>query len=584
MNIYQEIFSWIQCTIRVLYPDAVEHNISKIVVEPTKDPSHGDVSTNAAMVLAKPLGVAPKQLGATLIEALKKNPDVMHITLADPGFINITFSKEYWLKNLTAMVIMGENFGKPSATQELSCEKFLVEYVSVNPTGPLHAGHGRNAILGDTIASLLAFYGYSVTREYYINDAGGQVDALARSVYLRYCEALGRPLHDNAFTQDMYGGDYLIPAGSFLAAQFKDQYLDKAEDEWLEPFKSVCVDLMMQTIKDDLTFAGIKMDVYTSEKEIAQNGIITDMLNFLKTTGDAYIGILEPPKGITVEDWEEKPQTLFKAIAYGDDVDRVLKKSNGAWTYFAGDAAYHFEKYQRGFTHMINIFGADHAGYLKRLLAVVAALTKNQATLEIKVTQMVNFMDQGVPVRMSKRAGTFITFREVVERVGLDATRYMMISRHQDMALDFDFSAVLAQTKDNPIFYINYAHARIHSVLRHAAKIWPDFDMSILYGISLDTLHDEAEFHIIKVLSTWPRTIHNAVKYREPHRVANALYDIAHSFHGLWSKGKENHHLRFIDPDNKEVTMARLALIYQVATVLKTGLKILGIHAVEEMR
>lgn len=454
----------------------------------------------------------------------------------------------------------------------------------MNPTGPLHAGHGRNAILGDTIASLLAFYGHPVTREYYINDAGGQVDALSRSVYLRYCEALGRTLSLDDFTKDMYGGDYLIPAGVHMAKEYGDRFLDQPEHLWLDLFKEESVALMMDGIRSDLKAAGIVMDVYTSEKALAQAGAIDRMLESLCKSDDAYVGVLAPPRGIVVEDWEEKPQTLFKAVQYGDDVDRPLKKSNGGWTYFAGDAAYHYDKYHRGFSQMINVFGADHAGYLKRLKAVVQAITKGNAHLEIKVTQMVNFMDHGTPIRMSKRAGTFITFRDVIEKVGIDATRYMMVSRHQDTALDFDFSLVIAQTKDNPIFYINYAHARIHSVLRHMMSLDPAFSVDLLLDTPLHTLTDPAERSMIEALATWPRTIDMAVTYREPHRVANGLYDLASAFHGLWSKGKENTSLRFIDPHHLDRTYARLALIHKVASVIRSGLKILGIDAIDEMR
>lgn len=580
MNMYIDCLAWIKKTIQEL--GHADIAMDKVVVEPTKDPTHGDIATNAALVLSKQLKLAPKALAEDIIKSLQKNPEIEYISLAGPGFINITLTQNFWIKQLKTMINLGNNFGKP-AENNAKKEKILIEYVSVNPTGPLHAGHGRNAILGDTIASLLAFYGHEVTREYYINDAGGQVDALSRSVYLRYKEALGQTISPDDFTADMYGGDYLIPAGKILAHQFGEKYLNTHEEEWLSIFKDASVDLMMQTIKEDLEKAGIHMDVYTSEKALAKDGLIDQMLETLTASGDAYTGVLAAPKGIVVEDWEEKPQTLFKSVIHGDDVDRVIKKSNGQWTYFAGDAAYHYHKYKRGFNQMINVFGADHAGYLKRLMAVVSALTQKNAHLEIKVTQMVNFIDNGIPIRMSKRAGTFITFKDVIDRVGIDATRYMMVSRHQDSSIDFDFAAVVAQIKDNPMFYINYAHARIHSVLRHMKNSYPEFDTTTLIDSDLSLLKDDAELNMIKSLATWPRIVEMAVHYREPHRIANGLYDIATVFHGLWSKGKEKTELRFIDANNMPVTFARLSLIIQVATVIKTGFGILGINAIEEM-
>lgn len=553
---------------------------TKVVVEPTKDASHGDVATNAALVLAKPLGMNPRQLAELLCAKLNTLPEVSTVAVAGPGFVNISFTNDFWLKQLHNLLTAGTNYGRTNIGNGTLIN---VEFVSTNPTGPLHAGHGRNAVLGDAIASLLQFTGYDVTREYYINDAGGQVNALARSVYLRYSEALGDTISGDDFKDGMYGGDYLVPVGKALAEQFGDTYRGKSEDIWLEPFKEATVAIMMVDIKADLAIAGVTMDVYTSEKALVKAGLVDDTLKALEETDDVYVGVLEAPKGMVIDDWEERPQTLFRATKYGDDVDRALKKSDGSWTYFAGDIAYHFDKYRRGFSNMINVFGADHAGYLKRLTAAVSAITHSKASFEIKVSQMVNFMDNGTPVRMSKRAGTFITFKDVIDRVGKDATRYMMVSRHQDMSIDFDFAKVIEQSKDNPIFYIQYAHARIHSVLRHMMAADPSFSTTTLTDAKLDLLTDDAELTVIKNLATWPRVIETAAMAREPHRVANTLYDIAALFHSLWNKGKDNTSLRFIDINQPELTKARMALIWGVANVLKSGLSLLGITAVEEM-
>ncbi|MDP3371377.1 MAG: arginine--tRNA ligase [Candidatus Paracaedibacteraceae bacterium] len=556
-------------------------DMTKLVVEPTKETSHGDVATNAALILAKSMGMNPRQLAELLSAKLAELPEVSTATLAGPGFVNITFTNPFWIKQLQTILHEGERYGRSG----LGAGKAInIEFVSTNPTGPLHAGHGRNAILGDAIASLLQYVGYEVTREYYINDAGGQVNALARSVYLRYVETLGDSVSADDFKEGMYGGDYLVPVGKALVEQFDDRYRGQPEEIWLEPFKEATVTIMMADIKKDLATAGVTMDVYTSEKALVKAGLVDATLKTLESTDDVYVGVLDAPKGMVIDDWEERPQTLFRATKYGDDVDRALKKSDNSWTYFAGDIAYHFDKYQRGFSNMINIFGADHAGYLKRLTAAVCAITQSKAAFEIKVSQMVNFMDNGAPVRMSKRAGTFITFKEVIERVGKDATRYMMVSRHQDMSIDFDFAKVIEQTKENPIFYIQYAHARIHSVIRHMATLDALFSTTMLANVDLSLLKDDAELHVIKTLANWPRLIETAALAREPHRIANSLYDIAGVFHALWNKGKDNTRLRFIDPDHLEVTKARLALIWGVANILKSGLSLLGITAVEEMR
>ena len=582
MNFYNALLDHIKIMINDL---ALEHTLpspclAKVVIEPTKDSAHGDVATNAALVLAKSFSIPPRQLAERLREKLKDVKGIRDVSVAGPGFINICFKDHFWIEQLGRVLAQGLDYGRTHLGENRAVN---IEFVSTNPTGPLHAGHGRNAVLGDAIASLLQFIGYNVTREYYINDAGGQVNALATSVYVRYREALGEAISDTDFNQDMYAGDYLVHSGKELAKEFGVQYLGKTEDEWLELFKDRAVAIMMVSIKEDLAAAGVVMDVFTSEKALIKQGLVNDTLARLESTDDVYHGVLAPPKGMVVDDWEERPQTLFRATKYGDDVDRPLKKSDDPWTYFAGDIAYHFDKYRRGFCHMIDIFGADHAGYLKRLTAAVLALTEQKAELEIKVCQMVNFMDKGVPVRMSKRAGTFITLKEVIARVGKDAMRYMMVSRHQDMSIDFDFAKAIEQSKENPIFYIQYAHARIHSVLRHMTTLDPHFSTDRLSEAKLDLLTNEDELNLIKVLSTWPRLVETAALAREPHRIANGLYDIAASFHALWSKGKENTSLRFIDEKDMDLTHARMALIWGVANTLKTGLSLLGIAAVEEM-
>jgi arginyl-tRNA synthetase len=556
-------------------------DLKKITVEPTRDPLHGDLATNVAMILAKPLGQNPRQLAEKIVSDLKKIPDIEKLEIAGPGFINMTLTPRFWHNQLREVLERKERYGNSMLGKN---ELLNVEFVSVNPTGPLHTGHGRNAVLGDTIAALMQKVGYKVVREYYVNDAGGQVNALARSVYLRYLQALGQKISENDFTDDMYHGDYLVPAGEAFAKEFGKAWLDKTETEWLPFFRERSVAVMMSGIQKTLGKLGVMMDVYTSEKELVNAGRVEETLKILEEQGDVYQGVLNPPKGHVVDDWEERPQTLFKATAYGDDVDRALKKSDGSWTYFAGDIAYHVDKFRRGFKHMINVFGSDHSGYVKRVISAVKAVTQGQVDLEIKVCQMVNFLDNGVPVRMSKRAGTFITIDEVIDRVGKDATRFMMISRHQDMSIDFDFAKVVEQTKDNPIFYIQYAHARICSVLRHTQTIFPSINPDYLESAHIELLTDESELAMIKLIANWPRQIEVAALVREPHRLANFLYDLASQFHALWNKGKDNTHLRFIDPNQEELTKARLALIKCVAMVISSGLLLFGITPVQEMR
>jgi arginyl-tRNA synthetase len=549
----------------------------KINVEPTKDPTHGDIATNIAMILAPQLKTQPKLLAEQLVKTLKNDDFFQKIEIAGPGFINFTLQKEVFQKELLDIFNLKTQYGASDIGKGKTVN---IEFVSANPTGPLHAGHGRNAILGDVIASLFQKVGFSVVREYYINDAGGQVDILAESVYLRYKEALGIKNEESAY-EGKYPGDYLVPVGKAIADKDKDLYLQKDKAEWLPVFKKIAIDLMLEAIKDDLNSLGVHMNVYTSEKQLAQQGLVDEVLAILKNKGDIYEGILTPPKGHTVDDWEERPQTLFKSTKYGDDIDRALQKSDQSWTYFAGDLGYHLHKLRRSYDKMINIFGADHIGYIKRLKSAVSALSDGKADFDIKSSQMVNFLDNGVPVRMSKRAGTFITLKDVIDRVGKDATRYMMVSRHQDMPIDFDFTKVIEESKDNPIFYIQYANARIHSVLRHAKELNISCESS---AIDFTLIEENEELAMIKLLSQWPRQIEIAVKTLEPHRIANYLYQLAQSFHSLWNMGKDNTELRFIDKQNKILTISRLGFISCIAIVIESGLELIGITPLKEMR
>lgn len=560
------MYSLILEKITTILKDQGVIDLSKVVVEPTKDASHGDMATNAAMVCAKALNKAPRDLALSLIEILKQDDTFEKVDCAGPGFINMTLKPEVWYTELQKILKPG--YGALTMGQGKTVN---IEFVSANPTGPMHAGHGRNAVLGDAIASLLTKAGYTVVREYYINDAGGQVNILAQSAYLRYLEAAGETVSMEAY-EGKYPGDYLVPVGQALYAKHQNQFVGKDESEWFSIFRETAISMMMEKIKQDLSRLGVSMDIYTSEKSLQKT--VDQVLVALQD--DVYTGVLEQPKG-HLDDWEERPQTLFRATKYGDDTDRPLKKSDGSWTYFAGDIAYHLHKLNRKYDKMINVFGADHIGYITRLKAAVAALSDNKADFDIKASQLVNFLDNGVQVRMSKRSGNFITIEDVVERVGKDATRFMMVSRHQDMPIDFDFVKVVEQSKDNPIFYIQYAHARIHSVLRLAG-------IESLENANLSYLSDPAELSLIKKIAEYPRQLDIAAKCLEPHRICSYLYDVASLFHSLWNMGKENRTLRFIDENDTESTKARLFLITGVARVLASGLELLGITPLEEMR
>jgi len=557
-----------------------ELDLSRVTVDPPKEAGHGDLATNVAMVLAKPSGKNPKALATLMLEPLRNLEDVNHVEIAGPGFINLTLKPDFWRRQLLDILQTGTAYGNSVLG---AGEKVNVEYVSANPTGPMHAGHGRNAVLGDAIASLLQKIGYNVYREYYVNDAGGQIDALARSVYLRYREALGHPIQDSDFQEGMYASDYLTPVGQDLARLKGDVWIDKPESVWMDEIRRFSVDAMMTIIREDLDALGVHMDVFTSEKKLVEEGAVDAALKILEEKGDLYVGVLERPKGHDVEDWEPRPQTLFRATAYGDDVDRPLKKSDGSWTYFAGDIAYHFDKFRRGFPKMIDVLGSEHGGYVKRIQAATAAVTSGQGQAEAKSYQNVNFMENGAPIKMSKRAGTFIKLRDVTDRVGKDVTRFIMLTRHHDNTIDFDFAKVVEQNRENPVFYVQYAHARVCSVLKHGLALFPDI-LDDLSKINVSLLTDVSELEMIKLLVNWPRQVEVAAVFREPHRIAYYLHDVAAAFHGLWNKGKDHTHLRFIDPEDRAITAARLALVKGVATVIASGLELFGITPLQEMR
>jgi arginyl-tRNA synthetase len=554
---------------------------SRIATEPPRDPSHGDMSTNAAMVLAKDAGMKPRDLAELIVAGFADDADVTATEIAGPGFIN------FWLKNGLYHAVVAHVLGAGTAYGDSKAgggEKVNVEYVSANPTGPMHVGHCRGAVFGDALCSLLAKAGYDVTREYYINDAGAQVDVLARSAFLRYREALGEDIGE--IPEGLYPGDYLVPVGQALARQHGDRWLNAPEAEWLPVIRQTAIDAMMAMIREDLAALGINFDVYTSERALVEKGQVEAVLEDLSRRQLIYTGVLEPPKGKLPDDWEERPQTLFRATQLGDDVDRPLKKSDGSWTYFASDIANHKDKFDRGFAQMIDVWGADHGGYVKRMKAAVSAITGGEGELDVRLCQLVKLTRGGEPVKMSKRSGSFVTLAEVVEEVGKDVVRFIMLTRKNDAPLDFDFAKVVEQSRDNPVFYVQYAHARIRSVFRNVADEMPGADLSAkaLGGADLALLSDDAELALMKALADWPRAVEAAAQAHEPHRIAFYLYELAASFHSYWNKGKEDPTLRFIRTDNPALTTARLALIQAVALTLASGLGVLGVTPAEEMR
>ncbi|CAH1660421.1 Arginine--tRNA ligase [Hyphomicrobiales bacterium] len=558
-------------------------DLSRVVVEPPRDASMGDLATNAAMVLAKDAKTNPRALAELLSEALKTAPGVAGVAVAGPGFINLTLEPGVYLDVMRSVLSDGADFGRGAAGAPAPVN---VEYVSANPTGPMHVGHGRGAVFGDALANVLAFAGRQVTREYYINDAGGQVDVLARSAFLRYREALGQDIGE--IPEGLYPGDYLKPVGAELAARFGDTLLAKSEAEWLPIVRDVAIDGMMVMIRDDLAALGIHHDVFFSERTLhgANGGAIKAVIDELTQRGFVYRGRVPPPKGQLPEDWEDREQLLFRATDVGDDIDRPLMKSNGSYTYFAADVAYLENKHARGFRELIYVLGADHGGYVKRLQAVGRAIGGKETEVIVLLCQLVRLLRDGEPVKMSKRSGDFVTLREVIDEVGRDAVRFMMLFRKNDATLDFDLAKVVEQSKDNPVFYVQYAHARCASVFRQAAEALSDLSMAgkALASADFSRLNDDSEVEILRRLAQYPRVVQASAASHEPHRVAFFLYELASAFHSLWNKGKDSPQLRFINADDRDLTTARLGLVLAVRSVLASGLAILGVAAPDEMR
>jgi arginyl-tRNA synthetase len=557
-------------------------DISKIVVEPPRDMSHGDLATNVALVLAKETGLAPRVLAEKLTASFAAFAGVADVTIAGPGFINLKLHPSVLHGVIDAVLHQRQKFGKSSIGRG---GKVNVEFVSANPTGPMHVGHGRGAVFGDALASLLDFAGFAVTREYYINDAGAQVDVLGRSAFLRYREALGETIGE--IPEGLYPGDYLVPVGQALAKAHGASLLQWPEKEWLPISRAMAIAMMMDMIRDDLAALDIRHDVFFSERTLSQDGpvdLIGKMIDELTARDLIYQGRLEPPKGAPVEDWEDREQTLFRASNFGDDVDRPLLKSDGSYTYFAADIAYHQSKFDRGFPLMIDVWGADHGGYIKRLSAAVRAITGGKGELDVKICQLVRLLRNGEQVRMSKRSGDFVTLREVVDEVGRDAVRFMMLFRKNDATLDFDLAKVIEQSKDNAVFYVQYAHARCSSVLRQATATIPDLGLDLLSQSDRTGLLNEAELAVIHRIAQFPRIVEAAALAHEPHRIAFFLYELASDFHSLWNRGKDASHLRFVIDNDRTITLARLSLVESVRCVIASGLSVLGVSAPDEMR
>lgn len=550
-----------------------------VSAEPPRDASHGDVACNVAMVVAKQVGQKPRDLAEAIAAKLTDDPRIDAVEVAGPGFLNLRLSKEFWQSRVSAALKAGADFGKA----EIGAGKRVnVEYVSANPTGPLHVGHTRGAVFGDALASLLEFAGYDVTREYYINDGGSQVDTLARSAMLRYREAHGQAIE---IVDGLYPGDYLVPVGQNMKEHFGDSLLTQAEEEWLPVVREYATEAMMDLIRADLADLGVVMDQFFSEKSLYGTGLIEEAVTALDDKGLIYQGVLEPPKGKKPEDWEPREQTLFKSTEYGDDVDRPIKKSDGSWTYFAPDIAYHYNKLQRA-DELINVFGADHSGYVKRMKAACKALGDGTDRLDIKLVQLVKLFKNGEEFKMSKRSGMFVTLRDLIEEVGSDVVRFVMLTRKNDAPLDFDFDKALEQSKDNAVYYVQYAHARICSALRKAPEELAGLatDDATLADADLSGLTHDSELALIAKIAEWPRHVGQAATAHEPHRVAFYLYDLAGSLHGLYNVGQRDVGLRFIQADDPALTTARLALVRACAVTISNGLRILGVTPMQEMR
>jgi arginyl-tRNA synthetase len=580
MNLFSEIRQLVVDSLAAMMAEGVLPtglDTAAVAVEPPRDAAHGDMATNAAMVLAKPAGMQPRAIAEALAARLARDGRIASAEVAGPGFLNIRLGAGVWQGLVGQVLARGLDYGRATLGAN---RKVNVEFVSANPTGPMHVAHARGAVVGDALAALLAFAGWEVTREYYINDGGAQVDVLARSAFERYREAHGL---EPEIREGLYPGDYLIPVGEALKAKYGDRLLDQPEALWLAEVRDFATGMMMEMIRGDLAALGVRMDVYSSEKALYGTGKIEAAIDSLRGKGLIYDGVLEPPKGKAPDDWEPREQTLFRSTAFGDDVDRPVKKSDGSWTYFAPDIAYHYDKVTRGFDELINIFGADHSGYVKRLKAVVSALSENRVTLDIKLIQLVKLLKGGEIVKMSKRAGTFVTLRDLIDEVGADVVRFVMLTRKNDMALDFDFDKVLEQSKDNPVFYVQYANARINSVLRRARESGVAVDDATLAAADHGLLSHPAEIAMIQKVAEWPRLVEIAARGNEPHRVAFYLYELASDLHGLWNRGNDEPGLRFVQ-DEKATTQAKIALARAVGVVIASGLAILGVTPVEEMR
>ena len=586
MDVFADVEGRIAAALESLKRDGalpLDLMVPGIEAEMPRDAAHGDMASGAAMVLAKAANMKPRAIAEALQGKLAADPDIARIEVAGPGFLNLTMKPEFWHGLVGAILDAGDAYGRSNIGRG---ERINVEYVSANPTGPMHVGHCRGAVFGDALANLLAFVGYEVTREYYINDAGAQVDALARSAYLRYREALGEEI--GAIPAGLYPGDYLKPVGATLAGERGRSLVNMTEERWLPIVREAAIAAMLDMIKDDLAALAIRHDVFFSERSLTSGEAdqIKAAIDALREKGLIYEGRLEKPKGHDDEEWEDRQQTLFKSTAFGDDADRALQKSDRSYTYFAADIAYHYNKLRRGFRHLINVFGADHVGYIPRVKAAVAALSDGAADLDIKVCQLVKLYRAGEPVKMSKRAGTFVTLRDVVDEVGRDPVRFMMLYRKNDAPLDFDFAKVTEQSKDNPVFYVQYAHARAASVFRNVKEVFADLapDAKDVRGADLHRLADPGEVQLIKQLAFFPKLVAGAARAHEPHRLAFYLYDLASAFHAQWTRGNELPQLRFIQSKDRGLTAARCALVAATQQVISSGLRVLGVEAPDSMR
>ncbi|MBS3848677.1 arginine--tRNA ligase [Devosia sp. J2-20] len=580
MDVFALFSARVANAMHVLYPEIGADLLARIVVEPPRDAAHGDLSTNAAMVVAKPLGKNPREVATALVDHFRHDSDVTSVEVAGPGFINFRLDAPVWHQVLRAISQQGADYGRSTLGGGAAVN---IEYVSANPTGPMHVGHTRGAVFGDTLSSLMAYSGYEVTREYYINDAGSQIDTLARSTMLRYREALGETIE---IPPGLYPGDYLVPVGEALKVEFGDSLLAKPEAEALAIVRERVLVAMLELIKADLALLGIHHDVFFSERQLhGQGGDIDLTLQWLREKDMIYQGRLEAPKGKTPEEWEDREQTLFRATDFGDDTDRALIKSDGSYTYFAADIAYHRNKFLRGFNHMINVLGADHSGYVKRLQAATKAVSLNAADMDVRICQLVRLLKNGEPFKMSKRSGDLVTLADVVEEVGADATRFMLMYRRNDASMDFDFALVKEQTKDNPVFYVQYAHARAYSIFKTATRDLPALDTSpaALAAAEIERIVTPEELDLVRVLAAWPRTVTAAAIAHEPHRIAFYVHELAAAFHGFWAKGKDDPQLRFVNSDDPKLTLARLALVDAVRQVIVNALGILGVSAPTEL-